>query len=65
MTTLAERFTLTASGHRSYTFTPLPGGAEVEVAYAGPRQDNTVVVLPTLEARELWLRLLQRGYERW
>ena len=64
-----RNFTLTASGFRSYTFTSLPidgtdGGAKVLVRFAGPRH-ATEAVVPVQEARELWTRLLKRGYEQW
>jgi hypothetical protein len=53
---------LVASGNRQYTF--LPCGEEVTIRYLGPRH-NTETVVPVVEARDLWSRLLKRGFKKW
>lgn len=47
---------------RVYTFTPI-GNDEVEVKFYRLALD-IVVVVPAQEARDLWSRLLKRGYVR-
>ncbi len=60
---LQECHTLIADGGRQYTFLPTKYG-EVEVRYVGPRHSHTAVVFAH-EARDLWKRLVARGFEKW
>jgi hypothetical protein len=47
-----------------YSFTPRPAAGVVAVAFCGPRHSSYREV-PTTEAREIYRRLLRRGFEKW
>lgn len=65
MVATQQSHTLIADDARQYTFTPLPGWeGEVMVSYVGPRH-STQIVVSTVEARELYQRLLKRGFVKW
>ena len=56
-----RRFTLALTG-TTYTFEPMADG-QVMIDYHG-RYERTYA-LPADEARQLWRRLVAKGYTRW
>ncbi len=64
MVVVQQSYTLIDGRNSTYTFETIDNG--VVVRFSGPTlKYNTVVTVPTTEARELYARLLKHGYKRW